>query len=398
MVDRDEQIGRPLITIFLGSRLIRGAAGYYTTDSATAADRNWTRNLDGIPNLKLAARVTDGNTPGKMEVDADVIPLPHYHGGKSLVMRMPALIRAIIRVVRVSDVVVIRLPSAIGMIAGVAARAYGRPTAVDVSGSAGEVLRAISKSPRKIWFLAWLYDRLMRRTVRTANVVRYVTRFTLQAKYPAARDACVISSSAAKVPYSMVVESPKPDGNDRPTVLSIGSMEQVYKGHDVLIQAIRIVAQNVPDVQLVLIGDGGKRSDLESLARRLGLSGNLRFAGNISDRATLVNLVDSAWVYVQPSLTEGLPRALVEAMSRGKACIGTDVGGIPELVAARYLVPPGQIRPLAELIERLLIDRDERLQNAGHALHVVKSHLDESLEGPREQWRMNVADLSRESH
>ena len=65
-------------------------------------------------------------------------------------------------------------------------------------------------------------------------------------------------------------------------------------------------------------------------------------------------------IYIQPSYTEGLPRALIEAMSVGLPCIGSSVGGIPELLKENFLVPPKDEVELAKKISFLLADINER--------------------------------------
>lgn len=117
------------------------------------------------------------------------------------------------------------------------------------------------------------------------------------------------------------------------------------------------------------------------------------FTGYISDRKALRQLVDEAWVFAMPSRTEGLPRALVEAMARSRACVGTAVGGIPELIDGRWQVPVDDVRGLADRLRTLLIDEELRRTVGFRNAQVAASYQVESIEGARQEWVQMVTSL-----
>lgn len=123
-----------------------------------------------------------------------------------------------------------------------------------------------------------------------------------------------------------------------------------------------------PAVQLVLIGDGPLRGELERAAVELGVADRVRFLGVRDDVADLLPAFD---LFVLPSLHEGLSVALIEALAAGVPCVASDVGGIPEIVAdgdVGRLVPPGDPPRLAEAISGLLDDCDTWAQMAQNAM------------------------------
>jgi glycosyltransferase involved in cell wall biosynthesis len=147
-------------------------------------------------------------------------------------------------------------------------------------------------------------------------------------------------------------------------VLTVARLDE-QKGHCYLLEA----AAQVPEAQFVLAGDGPLRASLEAQARSLGVEDRVKFLGYRSDIADLLADCD---VFVLPSLYEGLPLSILEAMSAGKPVIATHIGGTDEAVIAGetgLLVPPADSAALAAAIRSLLTDRPlaQRLATAGRA-------------------------------
>ena len=154
------------------------------------------------------------------------------------------------------------------------------------------------------------------------------------------------------------------DRSGRPVVLTVARLDE-QKGHRYLLEA----AAQVPEAQFVLAGDGPLRATLEAQARSLGVEDRVKFLGYRSDIADLLADCD---VFVLPSLYEGLPLSILEAMSAGKPVIATHIGGTDEAVIAGetgLLVPPADSAALAAAIRSLLTDRPlaQRLATAGRA-------------------------------
>lgn len=141
------------------------------------------------------------------------------------------------------------------------------------------------------------------------------------------------------------------------------------KGQAGLLQAFASVAQDLPDLHLVLVGDGPDADELGGIADRLGLSGNVKFAGRLGEVDTLAEIARSD-ILVLPSFMEGLPIVLMEAMAIGTAVIASRVAGIPELVEDNkngLLFTPSNWNELAHCIRHLANDDGlrERLAVAG---------------------------------
>lgn len=141
--------------------------------------------------------------------------------------------------------------------------------------------------------------------------------------------------------------------DDEMVVGCVGRLAPV-KGQDVLLDAFARIAPRHPAVRLALVGDGPARATLEAQADALGLNGSVRFLGLRSDAPELLAGFD---VYVQPSLNEGMGRALAMAMRAGLPVVATRVPGPRELIGeAGTLVAPGNVDALAHALDALLAD------------------------------------------
>jgi glycosyltransferase involved in cell wall biosynthesis len=145
--------------------------------------------------------------------------------------------------------------------------------------------------------------------------------------------------------------------------LAIGCVGRLapVKGQAFLLDAFARLARRPPNARLVLVGDGPCRDELHEMADRLNLDGTVRFLGLRDDASALLAGFD---LYVQPSLNEGMGRALAQAMAVGVPVIATDAPGPAALVGtggAGLLVPAGDPGALAAAIEALLHNEPRRL-------------------------------------
>jgi phosphatidylinositol alpha-1,6-mannosyltransferase len=162
---------------------------------------------------------------------------------------------------------------------------------------------------------------------------------------------------------------------ERPTLLTIARLRDSYKGHDVLIRALALVRAEVPDVELVVVGDGPLRGELERLAGTVGVAAAVRFLGTVSDdeRDRWLRHAD---VFAMPSRLpadglagEGFGIVYLEAAAYGKPVVAGNVAGALDAVAdgvSGLLVDPTDPRAVANALTSLLLDR-ELAARLGHA-------------------------------
>jgi glycosyltransferase involved in cell wall biosynthesis len=148
-------------------------------------------------------------------------------------------------------------------------------------------------------------------------------------------------------------------------VVAIGRLDAA-KGNSLLLRAVADLPPGIDEWSLAVVGDGAEREYLPGLAAELGLAGRVSFLGYRLDVADILAAAD---LFVLPSLMEGLPMVLLEAMAAGRAIVATTVGAIPEVVVDRVqglLVAPGNVGALASAVGRCLADPVLRA-TLGHA-------------------------------
>ena len=172
----------------------------------------------------------------------------------------------------------------------------------------------------------------LRRTVKHAPFVTYVTNRFLQKRYPTdGKNIGISDVQLEEVDYHILEKRLNRLSEDTIKIGTAGAIHIAYKGQEYVIKALaRLKAEGNKKFEYHLAG-GGDSSRLKHLSEQLGVEEQVVFEGSIP-HDKIFEWIDSLDVYIQPSLTEGLPRAVIEAMSRGAPCFVSNAGGMPELV------------------------------------------------------------------
>ncbi len=276
--------------------------------------------------------------------------LSGYYSGKEIVKRTIAE----------CDIVVIRLPSTYGEIAWSICQQLGKPYIVECVGCAWDGYWNHSLLGKAVAPFAYYRTKYI---IKRSKYIYYVTKQFLQKRYPANPDAVTVSCSNVEIedPGNEVFEKrlAKINNHRAGGKLVLGTAAAIdtrYKGQEYVIRAIAKLASHGIDIEYRLAG-GRTRDDgntyLTDLSKRLGVESRVSLCGPLS-QAEMASFYDGLDIYVQPSKQEGLPRSVIEAMSRACPVLGSDIAGIPELLEDECLFEPGDVDGICESIVSML--------------------------------------------
>lgn len=323
--------------------------------------RFWERYLEVFAAVRVVARVRAAAAADPQWQRADgagvsFAAIPHYLGPEQYLRQRRAITTAARAAVDSQDAVIMRVSSQLAGLIAPGLRRSGRPYGVEVVSDPYDVFApgAVRHALRPLF--RWWFTTQLRQQCMRAAAACYVTEQVLQRRYPC--PAYAVGVSDVELSAEAIARAPRPAplcaGPIR--LINIGTLAQLYKAQDVLIEAVGMGVRAGLDLHLVLIGEGRYRPMLVARAAALGLAERVEFRGQLSAGAPVRAELDRADLFVLPSRTEGLPRALIEAMARGLPCIGSTVGGIPELLASEDLVPPSDAGALAQAISAFVGD------------------------------------------
>lgn len=164
--------------------------------------------------------------------------------------------------------------------------------------------------------------------------------------------------------------------DDRIIVGTLSSLS-AEKGLNFAIEGVAKALKTNKNIHLVIVGNGPQAMELASLTKQLNIETNVTFTGR---RGDIPNILDSLNIFLLPSLIEGLPMALLEAMASNNAIIATDVGDVREAINDHtgILIPPKEPEIIAEKLITLVNNSEYRKNLAEAALKFVKSQFSSS--------------------
>jgi len=339
----------------------------------------WCRYLEAFDEVVVIARIRSGHGAEDDHQRADgpsvsFSPLPDYTGPWQYLHSSRAA-RAIARAaIAECTSHLLLMPGLVGQLVWGEIVRLKKPYALELLGDPWEALgpgtwRSLLRPVFRV-----LATQQLKRICSGAMAVNYVTSETLQKRYPTSKSAYAggfsdVSLENASIPaeiiqdrYRRLRESPWQDAKSSSPIRVgfIGSFATMYKGPDTLLRAAALCRSRL-NFQLILLGAGRYLPKMKALAANLGIADRVEFRGELLSGLPIFEFLDSIDLFVMPSRAEGLPRALVEAMSRGCPCIASAVGGIPELLEASDLVFPGSPEKLANLILQVATDSNRLL-------------------------------------
>ncbi len=270
------------------------------------------------------------------------------------------------------------------------------PWAVEVVGVTWDALWNHGSMAAKVY--APIAELRKKYWVKRAPYALYVTEETLQERYPSNGYTAGISDVMIPEPDETVLrhrlQKIRSGSSDPLTFGFLGSIESESKGLEYAFRALSHVGTDIPEYELRVLGPGNP-DRWTQLASQLGIRPQVTFDGVLPGGEPVLRWLDEIDVYLHPRLQDGLPRSLVEAMSRACPVLSSQAGGIPELLPSSVTHEPGDWRKLAKHISRLVWSEDWKIENARRNFRESKKYSSNKLIRKRKVFWGNFASYAR---
>lgn len=361
----------------------------------------WKRYKKFFENIVVVARSRDA-LPGESLGDMNNVKdcgvsfefIPSLSNPIGILLHRSDIAQKLTALIDASDAVIVRIPSEIGLLAASIADKLGKPWAVEMVACPWDALWNYGRLAARLY--APVQSWRVRQCAARAPFSLYVTHEFLQRRYPTHGHTVAISDVEASAASDELWRQrlDRIRQGDRPLVLGqIGSISTKIKGLHTALRALSTAAGQLGDFQFRILGPGDRRP-WEKMAEKLGISHHIRFDGVLPSGGAVLNWLDQVDLFLQPSFQEGLPRTIVEAMSRGCPIIASTAGGIPELLDRDVLHAPGDWQELAGLIEWMVADRARMEQQAIRNFTAAEDYTSEKLDLRRSEYLRNFAEYA----
>ena len=302
-----------------------------------------------------------------------VVPIPGFRPRKlyGFLMTWPGVWAGLRRVLRQADLVNIRMPSLCGLVGRALCAQMRIPYFVSIHGDAAEQFRIARARGGWRWilpYLAWVQELDMLAVARN-SVVFATSEEILKRVQPIARSAHLTVSSL--LDESDLAGQAKKLDRSRPLRLLYVGQVAVHKGMDYAFEAMRILAERGLDYEFHVVGEGPMITTGRDFARRYGLAERFFFHGLVPHDSRLLEHYRRGDVFVFPSLSEGSPKVIVEAMAQAMPVVSTAVGAVPSYTSDGVhgrLVPRRDSVAIAEGIVELAADPDQYVRMSAACL------------------------------
>ena len=339
------------------------------------SDRDfWSRYLRVFDKLVVCARMQSTESVGTKALRSDrpevtYIGMPDFRGIKGLLTHYFAIQKALKRAIKEADCIMFRAPSPISLVSYRRVVKSKKPFAVELMNNP---ITHYSKDAMKKWYqplVSAFITNQTKRMCRRANGVAYVTESVLQKMYPSTARINGTSDNFFESSYSTIrLEENnyicKYWDKSRPEPIVFvhsGEMVDYRKGQIIVIDALSILKEQGFPVRAIFIGDGIKRAEFEEYAKSKNIDKNTEFVGWKSGFPQVQKELLKGHIFLFPSLGEGLPRSVIEAMASGLLCFGSRIDGIVELLDDENLVDVFSGEAFADKIKPFLENWDQSI-------------------------------------
>ena len=282
-----------------------------------------------------------------------VLPITYYMDIPDAIKNRNKIISEINKIVANVDCLIVRMPSVLGMFAIHSANKYNKKVIVEMVACAWDGYMNHARIGGKV--LAPIMYLLTKKYIKKSQYVIYVTNEFLQRRYPNSHNNIGCSDVVIEDVDETYINNKKEYLNNvdckKLKIVTVASVQLKYKGQEYVMKAISDLKKFGYNLQYYLIG-GGDNTRLKRFAKKYNVEKNIKFMGSFP-HTEIFNLLSEMDLYIQPSLQEGLPRAMIEAMSVGMPIIGSNAGGIPELIDKECIFRKKNVKEMVSIIKKI---------------------------------------------
>jgi len=247
-----------------------------------------------------------------------------------------------------------------------------------------------------------LWDYLQKKACRNADGVAYVTDAYIQKRYPAKIDSddgrrfqtCYTSADLD----SRFFYRPRTidDFSTEPFLaVHVSNINDNAKGHFELLHAVYELKKRSICLKVIFVGGGTLLDYFRGLSGELGLPDQVTFCGNISNMEDVIRILREADIFIFPSMSEGLPRVILEAMAAGLPCIASNVGGTPELLSERSLIRPNHVDDLCDKILEFIQDKELLVEESTHNFTNAQGFSSQAIQFKRNEFYYKLMNCAK---
>ena len=362
---------------------------YYSKGSLN--EKLWTRYLNHFDTLYVAGRVkeidyVDNKINKSSREKVNFIELPSLSDPILRFKNSNIVNKRLTETIKECDLVIARMPSEIGISAIKIAKLLNKPWMIEVVGCAWDAIWNYGNWKGKIYApIAFVKNR---KYIKQAPYSIYVTKEFLQGRYPtqgksiACSDVEILDiNNDIKLKRIEKIHEDKLEFN----IGLIGNISNNIKGIDVALEAMCNILKINSNVKLKILGSGDATPWIKE-CEKLGIQEKVEFCGTLSNGEAVFKWLDELDLYIQPSYQEGLPRAVIEAMSRACPVVASNVGGILELIDFNYTHNAGDSKILSELIIKVINSKDILEEQAKKNFEKSKEYYRNKLNKRRDEF------------
>lgn len=296
------------------------------------------------------------------------------------------------------DFIIIRLPSTLGYFAQQLCEKINKPYILEVVACPWDAYNNYGNFKGKL--IAPIEYFKLKKVVKKASHVIYVTNDFLQNRYPTKGlnesisnvmlEKAILTEKAREF-YSDFIKR-KTDTNSIFKIGLIGSFHVKFKGHIEAINALGEIVKNnnKTQIRLFLVGTGNFDWVLDYVKKK-NLEYFVEIIGTLeSGEKGVIPFLDSIHLYIHPSLQEGLPRVVIEAMSRGRLVLASSVAGIPQLIDSSFLHKPGDWKKLSRDILKIYENPKKWISTSEINRNESLKYLEKNLQHKRELFLKKI--------